>query len=69
MAAVKCIKSCRCGPAASANAHINHRNGGGRFFGFDHGMSVGANWSGLNISVTVDILGFSHTAVSGELSE
>ena len=33
---------------------------------FDRGIIVGARWAGLSSSVTVDLLGFSHTTVSRE---
>lgn len=31
---------------------------------FQHGMVVGARWTGLSVSETVDLLGFSHTTIS-----
>ncbi len=36
---------------------------------FEHGMDVGARRAGLSISKTADLLGFSHTTISGVYRE
>ena len=57
MAAVQCIKSCRCGSGASVNVHINHQTEKCDLSDFDCGKIVGARRAGLSISVTADPLG------------
>ena len=66
MAATKGIKACRCGQEVQLFFRPNVRMGKKcDRSDFDHGMIVGARQGGLSISETADLLGFSHTIVSG----
>lgn len=41
----------------------------GELSDFDRGMVVGVRWIGVNISETVDLLGYSHTTISSVYRE
>ena len=65
MAGTQCIKACRRGQEVQLFFRPNVRMGKKcDLSDFDCGMIVGARQSGLSISVTADLLGFSHTTVS-----
>lgn len=55
------------GSAAPGNVHINHQNKEkmGSHFSVC-GMMVDAKQADLSISITADLMGFSHTTVSGD---
>ncbi len=65
MAATQCIQASRCGEDGLLKFKPSIRTGKkGDLRDFEHGMVVSARRTGLSISKTADLLGFSHTTIS-----
>lgn len=59
MAAVHGIKSCKNGPVALGNVHINHQNVQKMSFKASWSIIVGTRWAAMGISITANLLGMS----------
>ncbi len=65
MAATQCIHASRCGEDGLLKFKPSIRTGKkGDLSDSERGMVVGARRTGLSISETADLLGFSHTTIS-----